>query len=310
MVDTVRISIVMVDGGFRENFRPIEYWLNQTLPRNQYELIWVDYTDRVATEITALPKVRCFALGRDDEPQVLAYAFNEGIRRARGEIVVLPDADVACEPDLLETVANELTEDHELVLYVLRLDQPKAHFRPDQDLGHLRRTCSIKHTYNYGGCTAVRREWLIKMNGYEQLPFFAAYHYNGGDNYIRFKNMGLKVRWHPTQRVYHPWHPVPPAEKFATAEEQEQFICRRAATWEWLAYEGLDPSRNREYDPKASFPSGWERIVTERGSYIHPSNSLPASLLTHIRQVWRRHGVLKGAVRMCGRLTKRLVELT
>jgi hypothetical protein len=183
-----------------------------------------------------------------------------------------PDSDVTCQENLLEIIFDELSKDPEVVLYILRLDQPKKHFREDQSLAYLQRTCSIKHTYNYGGCTAIRREWLIKMNGYEQLPFFSGYHYNGGDNYIRFKNMGLKVRWHPTQRVYHAWHPIPPVDKFNTTKEQDRFIQQRAANWDWLAYDGLDPGRNRPYDPESKIPSEWPLIMTERGSYSHLKN--------------------------------------
>jgi hypothetical protein len=260
----------MVDGGFRESFLPLESWRSQRLARDQYEIVWVEYTDRVASPVAAMDDVRSFALGLHDEPQVLARAYNEGIRRARGEVVVLPDADVVCEADLLETVLAEIRGDPEMVLYVLRLDQPRQHARRDGDIEHLRATCSIRHTFNYGGCTAVARKWLVRMNGYEQLPFFAGYPYNGGDNYVRFKNMGLKIRWHPTQRVYHPWHPTPPPDKLATASQMDRFIAHRAATWDWLAYDGLDASRNRPCDPEVCFPSDWPAVMTERGAYRPP----------------------------------------
>jgi hypothetical protein len=293
------ISVVMVDGGFRENLWPVDSWVNQTLPAAERELVWVDYTKRTPAEVKGLQGARCFALGRDDGPQILAYAFNEGIRRAKGSIIVLPDGDVACEPDLLETIAHELTEDPELVLYVLRLNQREADARPEQDLGYLRATCTLNHTFNYGGCTAVCREWLIKMNGYEQLPFFCGYHYNGGDNYIRFKNMGLKVRWHPTQRVYHAWHPIAPPSKWDTATEQERFIQRRAAAWEWMAYDGLDPSVDRLYDPSTPICSQWPSIVTERGVLTNaPSGSM--AFAERIRCIFRNYGVFKGMLRLAG----------
>lgn len=266
-----KISIIMVDGGFRENFFPLRYWLDQTLPADAYELIWVDYSTAVAPEIASNPRIRSKALGRTDEPQRLGMAYNEAIRMARGEILVIPDADVACERDLLETVLLEMAGDDELVLYVLRLDQMRTDFKRDQSLDHLRATCSVKHTFNFGGCCCVHRSQMVRMNGYEQLPIFAAYHYCGGDNDVRFKNMGLKRKWHPTQRVYHAWHTLPGSSSFDTAKEQDRFIAHRAATWDWLAYDGMDPALNRPFPGDgfgvAEFPSSWPRINTERGVY-------------------------------------------
>jgi len=305
------ISIVMVDGGFRENFASLRYWLDQFMPAEQYELIWVDYTGTVAPEVAAMERVRTFALGRTDEPQILGYAYNEGIRQARGEVLVIPDADVACEADLLETVACEHERDPDLVLYVLRLDQRQARLRAGQDLDYLRRTCTIKHTFNYGGCLTVRRRWLLEMNGYEQLPFFAGYHYCGADNYIRCKNMGLKVRWHPTQRVYHPWHPLSPETRSATVGAQGRLIRRRAATWQWLAYDGLCPARNRPYDPEEELPGEWPRVMTERGVYTlpvaepEPPASRP-SVVSRARSVLRSYGPIRGAIRILGKALLRL----
>lgn len=297
---TPRISIIMVDGGFRENFASVGHWLDQTLSPDQYELIWVDYSATVAPEIAGNPRIRSAALGRTEPAQRLGIAYNEAIRMARGEILVIPDADVACEPDLLEVVRAELDADPDLVLYVLRLDQPREDFRSGQDLDHLRATCAIKHTFNFGGCCCVRRDHMIRMNGYEQLPIFAAYHYCGGDNDIRFKNMGLKRKWHPTQRVYHAWHTLPPPSSFDFAREQDRFIAHRAATWDWLAYDGLDPSLNRPFpgdgfENPPDFPSRWPRINTERGVYHRnpqitgtTASEAPAPLMGKIKEEFGR----------------------
>ncbi|MGC9453703.1 MAG: glycosyltransferase [Phycisphaerae bacterium] len=267
--DKPLISVVMVDGGFRENFDPLSSWLHQSLPADAYELIWVEYTDRPAPQVEATGRFRTFAMGLKDEPQVLPRAYNEGIRRAKADILVIPDADVYCEHDLLETVAGELADDPQEVLYILRLDQRRPRYRPGQDLDHVRRTCSIRQTQNYGGCFAVHRQRMIEMNGYEELPFFAGYHQTAFDNHIRFKNMGLKIRWHPTQRVYHPWHESPQGYKFAQRDAQKLHIARRAVTWDYLAYRGLDESRNRPYDPDAPVETDWPSVMTERGLLRH-----------------------------------------
>jgi hypothetical protein len=291
------ISVIMVDGGFRESFHALDCFARQSLDAGQYELIWVEYTDRPAEAVARRDDVRVFALGRREEPQRLGYAYNKGIQEARGEVLVIPDGDVACEADLLETVRREHEACDDLVLYVLRLDQPRGRYRPDWDLEHLRQTCCVKHTYNFGGCTTVRKRWLVEMNGYEQLACFAGYHYLGGDNYIRFKNMGLKIAWHPTQRVYHPWHPMAPQGKLETVPEMEQVIRQRAASWEWLAHDGMDPSRNRPCGGDGPARTDWLQVMTEYGLYF------PRGRRAARGPLWRRaarflpgHG-LAGAVR-------------
>lgn len=290
---TPKVSVIMVDGGFRERFHTLDCFARQTLPAGDYEVIWVEYTDRLAPQVAERPGVRAFCLGRSDEPQVLGYAYNKGIVEARGEVLVISDGDVACGPDLLERVLAEHERCEDLVLYVLRLDQPPRHAREDWDLDYLKATCSVKHTFNYGGCTTVRRRRMLEMNGYEQLPFFAGYHYLGGDNYIRFKNRGLKIMWHPTLRVYHPWHALPPAEKFSTVPQMEAVIMRRAVTWDWLAYDGIDPARNRHYDAGAPIPSEWAGIRTENGALRLGSER--QGLVARARRVLRR--IIGGAGR-------------
>ncbi len=306
-----KISVIMVDGGFRESFHALDYFADQALDRAGYELIWVEYTDRLAPAVAARDDVRSFCLGRDEEPQVLGYAYNKGIIEARGDLLVIADADVACERDFLDTIAREHERLDDLVLYVLRLDQQKDHFRADWDLDHLKATCGVKHTFNYGGCVTVRRKWLLEMNGYEQLPFLAGYHYCGRDNYTRFKNMGLKIAWPPTLRIYHPWHPLPGREKRDTIPQQEELIMRRSTTWEWLAYDGIDPARNRPYDPGAPIPSGWPTVRTECGALANPGATAPRrqeSLLKRAALFFPRRGIVGGCRRAARRLLGRPEE--
>jgi glycosyltransferase involved in cell wall biosynthesis len=298
----------MVDGAFRDNTWTIDSWLNQTLPASDYEVIWVDYKNRIPRQFADRANFRNFCLNRTEEMQRLALCFNEGIRQAKGNFIVIPDADVVCEPDLLETVRKELDSDNETVVYVMRLDQPRHLASNVSDLDTLRKTCFIKHTFNYGGCSAVHKKWLLKMNGYEQLPFFAGYHYNGGDNYIRFKNMGLKIKWHTTARVYHPWHPLPEQTLFSTSEQQEQFLRQRAASWDWLAHEGIDENKNRAYQPHKVIGE-WPEVYTERGIY---SNSGSAGVkqrkIHNLLSLLKTKGFLRGVSYAVAQLLLRIAK--
>ena len=46
-----RLSIVLLDWSCRESFHVLDYLADQTVEREQYELIWIEYYDRRAEEI-------------------------------------------------------------------------------------------------------------------------------------------------------------------------------------------------------------------------------------------------------------------
>ena len=170
------ISVIMVDGSFRESFHSIDFFGRQTLSPDDYELIWVEYYDKVnpllAEKISRYPNFRFITLNRDGLYHS-SYCFNAGIRESRGELLVIPDADVVVEADFLETIWREHQKNEELVTYCYRYDEPQEAHRSDWDLEHLRRVCKLGHTPNYGACVSVRKKWLLEINGYEQHPVFA-----------------------------------------------------------------------------------------------------------------------------------------
>jgi len=205
----IKISVVMVDGSFREKFHLIDCLENQTFPRGQYELIWVEHYDSVKDELASNKGVHITTLKMPTESLYhSSYCFNEGIRQSRGEILVIPDADVVVRPHFLETVKKAHEKWDELVMYIPRWDEPEEKHRGEVSLRHLEKVCVFRNPFNYGGCLTVRKDWLFMVNGYEQHEAFAGgFHANGLDLYTRFKNLGLAIKWHPTERIYHPWHP-------------------------------------------------------------------------------------------------------
>ncbi len=251
------ISVIMVDGGFREKFHLIDYLNRQTLPRDMYELIWVEFFDDVNSCLASKPGVEIVTLGHSkDHPYHSSYCFNEGIRRSRGELVVIIDADQVVEPDFLEAILREHRETDRLVMYVMRWDEPKEEHIEPVDLEHLRRVTRIKNPVNYGGCLTVRKKWLYEINGYDLDPIFEGLHANGRDLWTRFKNLGLYVMWHPTQRMYHPWHPNTLYSANSTYDEQLKHISWKAKNLIVKANEGIGVFDNERFmeNPAVEFP--------------------------------------------------------
>jgi cellulose synthase/poly-beta-1,6-N-acetylglucosamine synthase-like glycosyltransferase len=202
-----KISVIMADAGFGERFHTIDFLNHQTLAKEKYELIWVEYYSGVKEELRKKEGVKIFTLNRTERPYHMAYCFNEGIKQSEGDLIVIMNADQVVGPTFLETIWREHEKCPDLAMYLQRWNEPREHHTGDISLQHLKKVCRYTNPRNYGGCLTVRKKWLLKVNGYEQHPIFAGLHALAMEMYTRLKNLGLHVKWHPHERIYHPWHP-------------------------------------------------------------------------------------------------------
>ncbi|MEW6742654.1 MAG: glycosyltransferase [Planctomycetota bacterium] len=255
-VTFMKISVVMIDGGFRENIYAAQSFCQQDFPRDQYEVLWVEFYSRPHAGLARLPAVKVHTLQQQGIYHS-SYCFNAGIRAATGEVLVIPDADQYVAPDFLFRVWELHNRYDRLVAYGYRLDELERGVLQSHHLAELRRKCVLKNPTNYGGCLTVRKTWLELVNGYEQHPLFqTGNHANGLDMYTRFKNVGLAVQWEPALELYHPWHPAT-LESTREHKAQWKIIEWRRKTLQWQAFNGLDPGRNVKPPPEA------EMILTE-----------------------------------------------
>lgn len=242
-----RISVIMVDGSFRESFHAVDFFCTQTLPTDDFELLWVEYYDKVqpqlAEKIAKYPNARIITLGRTDDYHP-SYCFNAGIQAARADVIAIPDGDLVCEPDLLERIWEEHQTDEKLVMYLFRYEEPEELHRDEITLEHLRQVCELKGPGNFGACLSVRKKWLLEINGYDQHhAFHTGFHANGADIHTRFKNLGMHIMWHPKLKLYHPWH-VFTRIGHDDYKRQEIVTQYRALNLISGAFNGIDPARN------------------------------------------------------------------
>lgn len=247
-----KISVLLVDGSYRPHFAVIDSLKRQTLPADDFEVLWCEYYNNVKQELTDKMKdrknYRVITLNENGIYHS-SYCFNRGIMDARGELLVIPDADVIIEENFLETIWNEHQANERLVMYILRMDEPKRQENSPfcLDLESLREKCELVNPSNYGGCLTVRKKWLLEINGYEQDDVFRSGgdHANGLDVYTRFKNLGMHIMWHPGLKMYHPWHTHKPGSQNAYAP-QKVLISHRAKKLDILPYKGIDPALDRD----------------------------------------------------------------
>ena len=247
----IKISVIMIDGGFRKNIFGAKYFSQQDFLDDEYEIIWVDYFDKMEPEITLNPKIKGITLKKRGIYHS-SYCFNKGIERARGEIIVIPDADQIVLPDFLSRVWTLHQEYEKLVVYGYRYDEVQERILKSHDFSELENKCVLKNPLNYGGCLTVRREWLLEMNGYEQHDVFrTGFHANGLLMATRFKNMGLAIQWEPSLKLYHPWHPFTLSGSLEY-KSQHQVIAWVKSSMLWRAIQGINPMKNQSPSARLS----------------------------------------------------------
>lgn len=204
-----KISVVTWDGGFRERFHTPPAFANQTLDAADFEFIWAHYTDDIPGDLSAavekMPNGQILTLGGQG-PWHAGRCMNAGVSASQGDLLVIVDGDVVPEPDFLERIQAAHAECDELVIYVRRWDEYQEDYRGSADIEHLRRVCRLVNPTNYGGCVCLSRSAFEDAGGYEEHAAFAGPGAISGEFYLRLRNLGYAIKWHPMLKIFHPWH--------------------------------------------------------------------------------------------------------
>ncbi len=232
-----KVSIVLLDWSCRESFHILDYLGQQTLPREQYEIIWIEYYSRFPEGIKAkiskskelgLPPCinKFITLGM---PENIYYhkhlMYNLGIIAANGEILVFCDSDAVVTPKFTENIAREFEKDLNIVLHLDQVRNVNRKFFPfnnptieqiisegsknfinGRTLGILDQE-DILHTRNYGACMSAKRKDLIKIGGADEHVDYLGHICGPYEMSFRLVNSGLRELWHQEEYLYHTWHP-------------------------------------------------------------------------------------------------------
>lgn len=241
----MKVSVIMVDGCFRENTYGAEYFTKQNFPESEFEVIWVEFYSRAKEELYSNDQLKLITLNK---PKSSIYhsslCFNEGIKQANGEVLIIPDGDVIVETDFIQKVWDTHQKSNDLVAYGYRCNEIAENSLSSLAFDELKDKCVITNPTNYGGCLTVRKEWLLKINGYDQHQIFeSGFHANGLDIYTRFRNYGLAIKWDPSLHLYHPRHAFT-SEKAPEYERQRKLINWRSENLEFLPLNGISPLLN------------------------------------------------------------------
>jgi hypothetical protein len=223
-----QLSLVLLDWSVRESFHLLHYLARQTAARERFEVIVVEYYDRESPALTPFrDMVDTWVLL--DMPRDCYYhkhlMYNAGIVLARGEIVLFGDSDAMVRDSFVERIVSAFAAQGRMVLHLdqfrnVRQDlYPFAYPSFDEVLGPgcinnaggrprgLVESPDPLHDRNYGACMAARRDDLIAIGGADEHLDYLGHICGPYEMTFRIRNLGVPEVWHPTEYLYHTWHP-------------------------------------------------------------------------------------------------------
>ena len=193
------------------------------------QFIWAEYGSQVDPRIRDLmdsgPKNTLLTLDRSG-PWHAGVCINEAVRAATGDLVVIIDGDIVAQPALLHDLAAAHAEIENLVCYVRRWDEPKPAAYREKSIADLEKSCIVTDAESYAACVSLRRATFESVGGMEEHPVFAGPGVAGKELFVRLRNAGYPIMWHPTQRIFHPWHPGAVAARNAAEQRAQAWVVR------------------------------------------------------------------------------------
>lgn len=232
-----QLSFILLDWSCRESFHALKYLNNQSVHRDQYEIILVEYYNHVAPQIQE-GLAECSANNKPpliDQwivmgmPENVYYhkhlMYNVGILVGRGKIICICDSDAIYPPNFVETVLQVFSTNRDIVLHFDEVCNDSRRFYPfnyptieeiigegcvnwvnGKSSGILAQEDRI-HQRNYGACMCALRKDIIEIGGADEHIDYLGHICGPYDLTFRLINAGKREIWHEDVYIYHVWHP-------------------------------------------------------------------------------------------------------
>lgn len=223
-----KVSIILLDWSVRESFHLFSYLANQTVSQDQFEVLIVEYYDRISPALAPYrDQIDTWLLL--EMPKSCYYhkhlMYNVGIALARGEIVVICDSDAMVKPTFIQSIIEAFEQKSNLVLHLDQFRNYRRDFYPfnwptfEQVLGEgaanningktkgVVSNRDFIHRRNYGACFCARRADLVAIQGADEHIDYAGHICGPYEMTFRLVNAGKEIQWHEKEFLYHTWHP-------------------------------------------------------------------------------------------------------
>lgn len=205
-----KVSVVLLDWSCRESFHCFKWLSEQTVPRDQYELIWVELYDRVAPEVMRRADVvlTCNQQGMYHKHE----GYNEALLLASGKVVTVCDSDAVFPPNYIESIIKEFGLDSQeeptpKVLLHHEFRSPVTYPAQLSGVGQLPGLQWKPLWPNAGASVSVAVRDAIRFGGFDEHPAYRGYLCGPYELAWRLVNAGLPEEWHNMVSLYHFAHP-------------------------------------------------------------------------------------------------------
>lgn len=193
-----KVSVILVNWPCSQGLHALDSLSSQTIPRDQYELIWVELYSHVTPEAMEKADV---VLSCGQEGLYNKHAgYNAGLLYAKGQIVTICGCDAVFPSDLLDSVIESfnLNSSDEPASIVLFHGGQEGHFHHRKMMSGLRKI--QKHSdrvawSNIKMCMSVRRLDAIRFGGFDEHRIFRGYFGGPYELGWRLLNAGLPEIW-------------------------------------------------------------------------------------------------------------------
>ena len=308
-----KVSLILLDWSVRESFHLLDYLSKQNVDRDAFEVIVIEYYSRVSDVIRRHEEqVDTWLLL--EMPEDCYYhkhlMYNAGIAYAKGEICVICDSDAMVKEGFIQSIITEFDRHPDLVLHLDQFRNSRRDFYPFcypsfedvtgrgciNNVGG--RTAGMAddrdtiHSRNYGACMCARRRDLIAIGGADEHIDYLGHICGPYEMTFRLVSYGCTELWHPTEFMYHTWHPGQAGEdnylgphdgRHVSTTALDALLCRR--TMPLLENESLRRLRTAQGAGKMAEPfrislqylSAWKKDRLQSASGFNNSTGAQLS---------------------------------
>ena len=223
-----RLSLILLDWGVRESFHLLHYLKDQTIGRDAFEVVLIEYYSGISDPLRKFEsEVDTWILL--EMPASCYYhkhlMYNVGIVFSHGDIVMIADSDAMVRPTFVETVLKRFECDPLLAYHMDEFRNVRRDLYPfnypsfDEVLGDgsinnvngktkgILDAIDPMHSRNYGACMCARRQDLIAIGGADEDLTYLGHICGPYDMTFRLMNFERRLCWETEEYLYHTWHP-------------------------------------------------------------------------------------------------------